>query len=388
MAAMRAHDRKRPDRIPGNGRAFSRTGRFLPVAIASAALLLAAGCALAGNPQPPTLWLPVPVRNLTAVRQGNTVRLHWTMPRTTTDHVTLRGNQRAHFCWSWVTGRGAPSAAGCTPAGDGAFAPHQPADQTVELPAELTAGPARVVAFFVELESPAGKTAGPSNPALVATGAAPPAVTGLSAETRAEGVVLHWEKAAPQAGLVLRIHRTWVKVAGTPKASATQGAPQPEQQTLEVDLDKDDPGGALDRDAALDHTWTYTAERVLRVEVEQHALEDAGPASSPVTIDAKDVFPPRVPQELAAVADAQAHAIALSWVPDPETDVAGYFVYRRDITTGGAAERISPAKPLVSSSYSDTAAVPGHRYAYAVSAIDRDGNESARSGDVEEELPQ
>jgi hypothetical protein len=32
--------------------------------------------------------------------------------------------------------------------------------------------------------------------------------------------------------------------------------------------------------------------------------------------------------------------------------------------------------------------VAGHRYAYAVSAVDQDGNESAWSGEVEEEIPQ
>lgn len=184
------------------------------------------------------------------------------------------------------------------------------------------------------------------------------------------------------------MHRDLVKPPVAPRPNESEGAPPPEQQTLEVNLDKDDPGQALDRDATLDHTWKYSAERVLHVEVDHHALEIAGPPSATIAIDAKDVFPPRIPQGLAAVADAQAHAIDLSWVPDPDADLAGYFVYRRDVTAGGAAQRISPSKPLVAPSFSDTAVVPGHRYAYAVSAIDRDGNQSARSEEVEEELPQ
>jgi hypothetical protein len=348
-----------------------------------------AGCALAGNPQPPTLWLPAPVKDVTAVRAGSEVRLHWTMPRQTTDKVTLKGPQRAHICWNWVQKASTKgSAVPCQAAGDGRFPPGKAADISVPLPTQLTSGGPRAVAFFVELQNPDGKTAGPSNPALVATGAAPPPVTGLGAEARAEGVVLHWDKAAPEPGLVLRLHRDLVKAPAAARPDKSLNAAPPEQQVLEVDLATQDAGQALDRDASLDHTWRYTAERVLRVEADRHALEIAGSASPAVTIDAKDVFPPQVPRGLAAVADEQAHAIDLSWLPDAEADLAGYIVDRRDVTAGGAAQRISGPKPVVAPSFSDTAVVPGHRYAYSVSAVDRDGNRSAPSEEVEEELPQ
>lgn len=360
----------------------------MALALATASLGGLAGCALAGNPQPPTLWMPAPVKNLTAVRVGNEVRLHWTMPRDTTDKVLLKGPQRAHFCWRWLQDSGASSQAACQAAGDGAFPPEKPADASVPLPAELTSGAPRAVAIFVELQNQYGKTAGPSNPALVASGSAPSSVTGFSADTQAEGVVLHWEKAAPAPGLVLRIHRHLVRNPAAAKPKDSLAAASPEQQTLEVNLDHEDQGQALDRDANLDRTWRYTAERVLQVEADQHTLEIAGTASAPVTIEAKDVFPPQVPRQLAAVADAQAHAIDLSWLPDAETDLAGYVVVRRDVAAGGSAERISGPKPVVSPSYSDATAVPGRRYAYAVTAVDRDGNESARSVEVEEELPQ
>jgi hypothetical protein len=355
--------------------------------VASVCLGWLAGCALAGNPQPPTLWLPAPVKDLAAVREGNEVHLHWTMPRETTDKVKLKGPQRAHFCWSWVRSSGSKkAAASCKAAGDAMFPLEKPAQFTMTLPAELVSGAPRAIELFVELQNHAGKTAGPSNPAMVAAGTAPPGVTGFGAETRADGVVLHWDKAAPTPGLVVRIHRDLVKVAGAAKPNESLGAAPPEQQTLEVSLNPEDPGQALDRDATLDHTWRYTAERVLQVASDHHALEIAGPASAAVTIDAKDVFPPRVPDGLAAVEDTQAHAIDLSWLPDAEADLAGYVVYRRDVTAGGTAERISGPKPVVAPSFTDTTVAPGHRYAYSVSAVDRDGNESARSGEVEEEL--
>ncbi|MGB9029184.1 MAG: hypothetical protein WCC27_03610 [Acidobacteriaceae bacterium] len=361
---------------------------------------------MASNPQPPTLWLPAPVKDLTATRVGDEVHLHWTMPKETTDKVTLKGDQRAHFCWeSEASPAAKPAASGkagagkaakqapkmgpdpCQALADGMFPPEKAADFTVKMPADFVAGVPRAVAFFVELQNHAGKTAGPSNAAWVATGVAPAGVTGLRLETRAAGVVLHWDEAGPQARMVLRIHRTLVPRPAAEKPNAANGSPPPEQQVLEVDLDKADPGVALDHDAALDHAWKYWAERVLKVEIDQHALEIAGPPSPTVTIDAKDVFPPSVPAEVAAVADAQARAIDLSWTPDTDTDLAGYVVYRRDVTAGTAMERLSGKALVVPPSFGDTAVVAGHRYAYAVSAVDQDGNESARSGEVEEELP-
>jgi fibronectin type 3 domain-containing protein len=117
-------------------------------------------------------------------------------------------------------------------------------------------------------------------------------------------------------------------------------------------------------------------------------VEIAGAPSATVTIDAKDVFAPAVPEGVAAVADGQARAIDLSWTPDTDADLAGYVVYRRDVTAGTAMERISGTALVVPPSFGDTAVVAGHRYAYAVSAVDQDGNESARSGEVVEEIPQ
>jgi hypothetical protein len=186
--------------------------------------------------------------------------------------------------------------------------------------------------------------------------------------------------------MVVRIHRTLVK-AGIAKPDQSKGAAPAEEQVLEVDLDKADPGGAVDRDAQLDHEWKYVAERVLKLDIDQHELEIAGAPSQAVTIDAKDVFPPAVPSGLTVVADAQARAMDLSWTPDTDTDLAGYVVYRRDVTTGGAMERITP-KAGVPPSYSDGNVVAGHQYAYAVSAVDQDGNESAKSAEVMEEMPQ
>jgi hypothetical protein len=372
--------------------------RYLWAAAASFGLLVLAGCGLAANPQPPTLWLPEPVRDLTGVRVGNEVHLHWTMPKSTTDKVPLKGDQAAHICWTSglapAPGKSAPAPvpstglSGCTAVADAMFAPAKPVNYVAQLPADLTSGAPRAVSFFLELRNHAGKTAGPSNPVWIATGPAPSPVTDFSVTVQAGGPVLHWQLSTPESGSVLRIHRILVTQPGAARPGSSAGVPPPQEQTLAVDLGASDPGQAIDRDAALDHVYRYTAERVLRVDVDHHALEIAGLLSQSFTVDAKDVFPPAVPSGLAVVADEQGHALDLSWAPDTDSDLAGYVVCRRDVTAGTGAERISGKGLVVPPSFEDKSVVPGHRYAYAVSAVDQDGNESARSAEVEEGLPQ
>src|SRR5438067_11288025 len=52
-------------------------------------LALLAGCGTVGAPQPPSLHLPEPVRDLRASRKGDEVTLTWTQPSETTDHEAV-----------------------------------------------------------------------------------------------------------------------------------------------------------------------------------------------------------------------------------------------------------------------------------------------------------
>jgi fibronectin type 3 domain-containing protein len=80
-----------------------------------------------------------------------------------------------------------------------------------------------------------------------------------------------------------------------------------------------------------------------------------------------------------------AASIDLSWEPVAEPDVAGYFVYRRE--NADAWQRISPAAPVVGPGFHDALIESGHKYRYAVSAVDQGGHESARSAEIEETAP-
>jgi len=367
-----------------------RTRASLFFILLAAVLPFLAACGMVGPPQPPSLYLPQPVTDLTAARSGNDVHLHWTMPKRATDRVILKGDQDAHICRSVANSP-------CQPAGDAKFAPLAQADFTDRLPAALTSGPPQLITYTVELRNRRGRTAGPSNPAWSAAGAAPAPAADFLASIHAEGVLLRWQPTG-DASTLIRIERTLVAKPGeSPKPSSAllrKGAEAPPQQTLEVDYNPGhDPGHAYDKDAAFDQEYRYTAQRIQTLTLSTHKIEIASALSPTITLNTRDIFPPATPTGLVAVASPDEHApykytIDLSWSPNTENDLAGYIVYRHEAGSTAAPTRISPEQPIAGPAFSDTTAGPGKTYAYSVSAIDQDNNESARSPEIEESIPQ
>ncbi len=339
------------------------------------------GCGAPGAPQPPSLNLPTPVLNLSAVRIGNSVHLAWTMPTHTTDHRALQHPVPVRICRTVENGPCANIASlSLTPGKEGAY--------TDELPADLSQRPDRLLRYEVALNNHAGKSAGPSNTAYSAAGVSPPAVTGLTGQVRADGVLLSWQPAAETGQAVsFRIERLQLDVATpheAPKSPLTPAAPAAAQTLVVRGKDGEDPGHAIDNSALFNQRYRYTLERVATATLSRQSVEIQGLPSEAIVVATTDTFPPAVPQGLVAVADAAAGAIDLSWYPDTDSDLAAYHVYRRDVHGDLPAQRI--ASVGVETSYRDAGAQPGHTYAYSVSAVDQSGNESKRSPEVEESL--
>lgn len=362
-------------------------GRWGVAALVLALAAGAAGCGTPAAPQPPSLNLPDRVTDLAAVRTGDQVTLTWTMPKKTTDKLLLKGEIPARVCRSGGGGRCEPLGAALT------FAPAAKARFSDALPANLGAGDARVVTYFVELINRNGRSAGLSNGASVVAGGAPAAIVALHAAVRKAGVELHW--AADHEAAAVRLRRTLVSPP-KPAAAGGRGPLVEPRETVEQSLLVEDgsQGGALDRTVRFGEVYDYRAQRVARVTVGGETLELDGELSAPVRVDVLDIFPPEAPTGLAAVATApepgvvgtQAQpSIDLSWQPVAENDVAGYIVYRRE--GAGEWQRISPQQPVVGPAFHDTQVQAGHTYEYAVSAIDQSGHESARSTEARETTP-
>jgi hypothetical protein len=368
---------------------MNRTARWLIGSAAFCALGACVsnltGCGMEAAPQPPSLKLPERVTDLAAVRAGNQVTLTWAMPKHDTDKVILKGDVTVAICRQEIGNN-------CIPAGTVSFAPGTKGTFAEALSPQLTSGPPRSLAYFVELKNHRGRSAGPSNPAVVLAGQSPTPVTDLVVALHKQGVALRWT-----AGSTTQSIRLYRKLLSVPQKKQNSGpfAPpkEPAQITLLVDSDT---GRALDSAVEFNSDYEYSAQRVIRVQIAGQSLELNGEISAPVRITVEDTFPPAVPTGLAAVATAASAAtptspatpaaIDLSWLPGTDRNLAGYVVYRRE--GDGPWQRISPAQPpVIGPAFHDAGVQPGHTYRYAVAAISPTGHESARSTEAEETVP-
>lgn len=371
------------------------TARTVALALGLTAGLAISGCGTPGAPQPPSLNLPERVTGLAAKRTGDQVSLTWIMPKKNTDKLLLKGNVAVHLCRREGDGL-------CTPVVDLQLAPGAEGSFTDALPSAQASGAPRALTYVAELNNRNGRSAGPSNSAVVLAGEAPAPVAGLTAQVRKDGVVLRWtpgDAATRQtARIVIRLHRKLLAPEQKVKPKTQQGIFAPQTEPMEQSLLVEPlaasagraPDRALDKDIRFGQVYEYRAQRVALVTTGSQTLELAGPLSAPVRVEALDVFPPDVPTGLAAVAapaepGAEA-SIDLSWQPGADADLAGYRVYRRE-GDGSGWLRISPMQPLVAPAFHDAQVQPGHTYRYAVSAIDQGGHESARSAEAEETMP-
>jgi fibronectin type 3 domain-containing protein len=69
--------------------------------------------------------------------------------------------------------------------------------------------------------------------------------------------------------------------------------------------------------------------------------------------------------------------VFLTWNENQERDLAGYHVYR-SVKAGGKQARLT-GKPLDRTTFSDETVKQGATYYYSITAVDKSGNESARS---------
>ena len=363
--------------------------RWIALLVAALAALsgLIVGCGAPAAPLPPTLNLPQPVGDLSALRSGDTVHLTFSVPQKTTDKLPVRGSMTATLCRGVENGPCQQVKTLAIPAQAKSASMDDP------LPAELHLGAARLLTYKVSILNRAGKSEGDSAPTYAAAGVAPAPVTGLTATPRRKGIVLSWQGTGMPAGMV-RLDRTRTSAAPAqpePRENSSfvgRKAPEePAEQVLQVpETASNQRFSSIDTTVHTGNSYRYVAQRIQQVTFGGRMLEIASLPSAPANTEYRDVFPPPVPVGLVSAGDSTAKAIDLNWTPDVDPGLAGYFVYRRPAGSSQPPELISPAgKPVPTSSWSDSTALPGKRYAYSVSAVDISGNESQRSAEVEDQ---
>lgn len=100
--------------------------------------------------------------------------------------------------------------------------------------------------------------------------------------------------------------------------------------------------------------------------------------SEKITVVAKDSFAPLKPTGLVAI-DGE-DFVSLSWDLSRDADLANYNVWRRDLEA--SQYTLLTPEGVHENSYTDTEIELNQRYEYAVTAIDKQGNESQKSDSV------
>ncbi len=361
--------------------------------LGSISLVNFAGCASPGVPLPPSLMLPAVATDLSVMRVGDEVKLRWTTPAKTTDRMRITGPVTAEICRD--AGAALP-AVGCTVVSKLTVRPGASEGSDV-LPSAVVTGPPQLLAYRVQLRNAAGKTAGPSNAAYAASGAAPDPIAALRGKATKAGALLEWT-AESETSMGVELEKVVVKpppatakIEGNGNKNLFGGAPtEPVDSLLRVGIGIGDPGGTLDRTVKMGESYRYTAARVRTLTLSGKTVEVKGVPSAGVTVVMLDVFPPEVPAGLVAspgfAGDGtdRKPAIDLNWEPVLEAGVAGYRVYRRE--RDGDWKRVSEGLVAVPA-YRDATVVSGNPYSYRVTAVDAAGNESGPSGVVVETGP-
>ena len=315
--------------------------------LATAALILS-GCGYVGEPLYPLLNIPKPVADLSAIERGKVIIYQFTLPLLTTDGTGAR------------IGR-VEIRVGEAPLGS--FNLEQWLAKTIELQAkpdehgqvksELPAAPwvGKDLILGVKVYGVNGRDAGWSNLAPITVVAPLPTPAAVSTTPVPEAVRVSWQSSAKQ-------HRVLRRVGEAPLYSLLT---------------------TVEAKEWLDTTIEYGKQYFYRIQAVQKAgnREAESELSEVKEVTPVDIYPPSTPAGLNAIAGTE--SIELVWDRNTEPDMAGYRLYRA--AGEGKLEKIADIQDTPS--YSDRKVESGKRYRYAVSAVDRLGNESKQSAPVE-----
>lgn len=312
------------------------------LAVCAAAAIALSGCGYVGDPLPPALNIPARIDDLKATQRGDRILITFSLPELTTEGLPVER-------LSGVDLRIGPTV---TPFRHDLWAPGTKAvdvkltgEQIISASAAASDWYGQSVAIGVRLINQKGRESEWSNVQTVDVAKPPAAPSSVRAESHPQGVRVIWT-AGPGTGVRYRVWRR------TPK-----------QETAEL-------AATVDLAEFIDAKVESGSEYSYRVQALAGEVESE--YSAEVSVLARDVMAPAAPTGVSAVGSLS--TVELNWQRGAESDVAEYRVYRAE----GDGE-FTQAAQLKETAWSDKQVVSGRSYRYAVTAIDRAGNESSRS---------
>lgn len=357
-----------------------RRRRDLAACLGLAALVLAA-CGKKGPPVAPEVRAPQPVADLTGAVHAFAIELVWTPPNRRVDNTRLRDLAVTRIFRVEDGGGAEPKAAMLVDgqiAGYAELASIRPAE-----PAPAVVRGNRIVfadqqglaygrryTYVVVAGDAQGRIGPPSARVSVTYVPATEPPVNLAAEAGERAARLSW--AAPSR-----------LIDGSPAtetlAYEVLRAPSAEAELTPLTAAPIADRVLTDRDLENDRTYYY-AVRAVRVVSGTRVYSSPSPR---VAVAPRDMTPPSPPANLIAIPSEA--TVRLSWSPSPESDVAGYVVYRA--ADGGAFERVGSTN-APTTTFVDRTVTRG-TYRYVVTARDTAArpNESRRSSEVRVSVP-
>jgi hypothetical protein len=321
--------------------------------VAVLCLAAATGCGYVGAPLPPALNIPQRVEIVNASQHADQLVVGFLITGKTTDGLVLKRLRAIDL-------RAGPPAPSMEKWAQGARQiPVEPPDiDGHELRLPVAGWENRDIVVAVRAVGPTGRVGAWSEPLAIHVVPVPP-VPVVSAMAGPEGITLSWprESAPPQTKW-----RVFRKKKGEEPAVAVADAPEPQWM-----------------DPVTEENSEFTYQVQTLAPAGSRFAESA--LSRAVTVIYRDVFPPAPPVGLTAISGIG--SIELTWEPNREPDLRGYQVYRAEAP--GALVKLGDL--TVEVTYGDKAVGHAKRYVYAVSAVDKLGNESKLSATVEISAP-
>jgi len=345
--------------------------------------LLLTACGKKGPLQPPIPHIPRPPEVVSLVQRGGEMLFVWRNPAAYIDGRPLDEIEAVEI-WMWTEEKTPDQA--LTPVDEGTF--RERAGKVGELtPDQMSklsedGGPegpifrwrrsfdhadigARRHAFALRLRDPKGRTSEFSGI--------------VTREPRAVSMPPQGLKAAVEPA---RIRLEW----GAPENNIDSSTPPALQGYVVYRADGESPlrplTPALVKETRFDDSgfefgksYRYTVRAAANLSPPFLESDDC----EPVTVEARDVFPPAAPAGLTLIAGGD--FVSLSWSAPRARDLAGYRIWRRR----KGEKEFSPLtrEPFPELSFLDRTAEKNVTYEYAVTALDLTGNESPRSKPAE-----
>ena len=372
---------------------MSRANAPFALALGVWACALLAGCAAPGDPTARHPVVPLPIPDLAARQAGSAVVLSFTLPTRSADRETLAESPSIEIYRAPLPAAVAPGRK--TPWRLVYAIPSERVDSYLRngriefrdplSPDDFTNASGDSLAYMVRTRTVKARASDNSNVFAMRV-YPPPAAPGEARTVVTENaVVLSWAKSLPPSGAISDGYRVYRAEIEAGEGSAPQNLSQANLKSPQELLGPSSSTELQDTHVEFGKTYMYTVRAVAQFGAQTVESADSAPAE----VTPRDVFPPAVPQGLESTiipATPQTPAyVDLSWAINSEPDLAGYNVYRSD-RKDTPGTRINEDL-LPSPAFRDISVVPGGLYFYRVSAVDRAGNESAKSSAVQTTVP-